>query len=161
LSRAEIFHEITNERRRQDQLFGVQDHADGTGHPDYVNAAHTARLTVATLNSFGAITWLSVLTEEVCEAFAETDPDKLREELIQVAAVAVAWAEAIDRRNTPEELVKITEAHTCRECSDSWQEPVSVLASLAQSQPNVTHMHCNSHAKRDNGSEVPGKAPSP
>ena len=32
------------------------------------------------------------------KALAEVEPAKLREELIQVAAVAVAWIEAIDRR---------------------------------------------------------------
>lgn len=31
---------------------------------------------------------------------AEKDPVNLRAELIQVAAVAVAWVEAIDRRGT-------------------------------------------------------------
>ena len=35
----------------------------------------------------------------VGEAFAESDPDKLRTELIQVAAVAVAWIESIDRNS--------------------------------------------------------------
>jgi hypothetical protein len=36
----------------------------------------------------------------VAEALAEDDPTLLRAELIQVAAVAVAWVEAIDRRTT-------------------------------------------------------------
>ncbi len=34
---------------------------------------------------------------EVCRAVLEGDEANLREELIQVAAVAVAWVEAIDR----------------------------------------------------------------
>ena len=35
------------------------------------------------------------------EAFAENDPGALRTELIQVAAVAVKWAQALDRRDQP------------------------------------------------------------
>lgn len=47
----------------------------------------------------GTVTWWHILREEVFEAAAEEDPDKLRAELVQVAAVALKWAEAIDRRN--------------------------------------------------------------
>ena len=36
--------------------------------------------------------------EEVAEAFAEADVRRLRAELVQCAAVAVKWVEAIDRR---------------------------------------------------------------
>jgi hypothetical protein len=39
-----------------------------------------------------------VLDEEVWEAFAESDPAKLRAELVQVAAVAFRWIEALDAR---------------------------------------------------------------
>jgi hypothetical protein len=46
----------------------------------------------------GYLDWLHILREEVAEAFAESDPAKLRAELVQVAAVAVNWVEAIDRR---------------------------------------------------------------
>jgi hypothetical protein len=48
----------------------------------------------------GKGTWLDILTEEVAEAFAETDTKALRAELVQVAAVALAWVEAIDCRKT-------------------------------------------------------------
>lgn len=62
------------ERIKQDAKWGIQDH-DAKG-------------------------WLPILTEEVGEAakaMNENDPG-LREELIQVAAVAMAWVEAMDRR---------------------------------------------------------------
>lgn len=49
----------------------------------------------------GTVTWWHILREEVFEASAEVDPAKLREELIQVAAVAMKWIEAIDRRAQP------------------------------------------------------------
>ncbi len=47
----------------------------------------------------GTVTWRHVLDEEVCEAFAESDPARLRAELIQVAAVALRWIDAIDSRD--------------------------------------------------------------
>lgn len=76
-----ILREIENERELQDEHWGSQ-HM----HPDF--------------------TWLAILTEEVGEAaqsalhfkFGGHHAGTLREELIQVAAVAVAWAEAIDLR---------------------------------------------------------------
>ncbi|MFI1165600.1 hypothetical protein ACH4UM_18790 [Streptomyces sp. NPDC020801] len=43
------------------------------------------------------------VAEEALEALAEDDPGKLRAELVQVAAVAVAWIEAIDRRTGVEQ----------------------------------------------------------
>ena len=76
---------VLAERGRQDAKWGVQDH-----HP--------------------AI-WLAILSEEVGEAArailegGETR-DGLRDELVQVAAVAVAWIECMDRAalaETPEE----------------------------------------------------------
>lgn len=48
-------------------------------------------------------TYAAVLGEEfgeVCQAWLERDRRNLREELVQVAAVAVAWLEELD--NTPE-----------------------------------------------------------
>lgn len=44
-------------------------------------------------------TYAAVLSEEVgeaCKAWLEREPADLREELIQVAAVAVAWVEELD-----------------------------------------------------------------
>lgn len=48
----------------------------------------------------GVGTWGHILIEEVAESIeaAVDDPAELRAELVQVAAVAVAWCEAIDRR---------------------------------------------------------------
>lgn len=57
-----------------------------------------ARLECDERHKAGEATWLDILREEVLEAFAEDDPARLRTELVQVAAVAVAWVEAIDRR---------------------------------------------------------------
>lgn len=42
--------------------------------------------------------WTGILLEEVYEALAESDPAKLRAELIQVAAVCAAWIADLDSR---------------------------------------------------------------
>jgi hypothetical protein len=43
----------------------------------------------------GAVTWLNLVREEIAEAFQETDPARLAEELIQVAALCVSWVERL------------------------------------------------------------------
>lgn len=92
-----ILNSVAIERGRQDSLWGEQNHLDGTNVNYALNAAIEKHFTEAAASS-GQLTWRHILVEEVYEALAETDPAKLREELIQVAAVAVSWVEAIDRR---------------------------------------------------------------
>ena len=71
---ARVLADVQAERRRQTDRWGVQHHAD--------------------------YRWLSILTEEVGEVAKaindEEDIAALRAELVQVAAVAVAWVEDID-----------------------------------------------------------------
>ncbi len=82
-----ILGEILDERHNQDEKWGEQNHDDPM--------------------------WACILMEEVgettqaifdltqciySEGTYDTCSDKIREELIQVAAVAVAWLECIDRR---------------------------------------------------------------
>lgn len=40
-------------------------------------------------------TWAHLVREEVAEAFQESDPARLAEELIQVAALCVSWVERL------------------------------------------------------------------
>jgi hypothetical protein len=97
--------DVAAERERQDAKWGQQNHPDGTGWVSVYGgdreAAEDARNHCARAFTAGHGTWRHILEEEVREAFAETDPLLLRTELIQVAAVATAWAEAIDRREAP------------------------------------------------------------
>lgn len=88
--------EVAVERVRQDQRWGAQNHPDGTGRGGerLANARELCREAA----EYGWLTWRHILEEEVSEALAETGPAQLRDELVQVAAVAVAWVEAIDRR---------------------------------------------------------------
>jgi len=81
MSRHDLLLELDRERIRQDAKWGEQNHK--------------------------APMWVAILTEEVGEAAALSlsdeygtslsDREKLREELIQVAAVAVAFIECLDR----------------------------------------------------------------
>lgn len=93
-----IAREIDEERARQDTKFGEQNHPDGTGSLEQRKVADLARDWCNDAFGSGYGTWSDVLAEEVAEANAERDPVKLRAELLQVAAVAVAWIQAIDRR---------------------------------------------------------------
>ena len=95
-----VLGEIVQERARQDAKWGEQNHPDGTAVFPRADrrAADEARRECQTLAAGGFCTWRAILAEEVAEAFAESDPAKLRAELVQVAAVAVQWIQAIDRR---------------------------------------------------------------
>lgn len=71
-----VIREVYGERLKQDLRWGVQDH-----DPTY---------------------WLGILGEEfgeVCKEIIEYDYEKAREELVQVAAVAVGMIEYLDRKD--------------------------------------------------------------
>ena len=81
----DVLGSVLSERMSQDQKWGEQNHDD--------------------------LYWLAILTEEVGEVAQEIitpkqdgcfPEDRVVKELIQVAAVAVAWVEAIGRRRTSE-----------------------------------------------------------
>jgi hypothetical protein len=91
-----ILNQIRDERLAQDIKWGQQNHRNGTD-ARFVERANAARVMADIAADEGNLTWTDILLEEVYEALAETDPIKLRGELIQVAAVAAAWIEAIDR----------------------------------------------------------------
>lgn len=96
---ADVLEEVRCERLRQHEKWGEQSHPDGTGpNPHRIPWAATAQSVTDHNAKTGALTFADILLEEVCEVLEETDPAKLRAELVQVAAVAVQWIEAIDRR---------------------------------------------------------------
>lgn len=93
-----IFDEIRAERAAQDALWGEQSHPDGTGRTLSRAAADNARAWCQEAADKGELTWAHIAREEFFEALAESDPVKLRAELIQSIAVKVAWVECLDRR---------------------------------------------------------------
>jgi hypothetical protein len=88
-----VLQEIFDERVRQDEKWGEQNHPNGTSE-EFRRAAEIYKR----LYELGDATWDTILAEEVYEARTETEDELLRKELIQVAAVACNWIECIDRR---------------------------------------------------------------
>lgn len=99
---AAIGDEIVAERIRQQDKFGEQNCADALPQQlAAIYSADVARRLCQAHFADGRGTWLDILCEEVAEAADEAfdgHTKRLRAELVQVAAVAVAWIEAIDRR---------------------------------------------------------------
>lgn len=122
-----VLTEIAAERTRQNTKWGEQNHPDGTGNKSQQDRAEFARRWCQSAFASGYGTWADILTEEVAEAEAERDPAKLRAELVQAAAVTVAWIEAIDRRtHTNEQTVRAcngcnTPAHPYLNCDQAQQ----------------------------------------
>jgi hypothetical protein len=102
--------DVLAERDKQDIKWGEQNHPNGTGPTrmllgtrdlnvicTFKDMSDTLRDWTDDRAKMGILSFADILLEEVFEALAEEDPAKLREELVQVAAVAVQWVEAIDR----------------------------------------------------------------
>jgi hypothetical protein len=101
-----VLDEVFDERRRQHTKWGEQNHPDGTdlfwSRLAEALDPKRAKEHCDEGTTHGFLTFAHILVEEVAEALAETDPERLRAELLQVAAVAVSWVEAIDRRRRAE-----------------------------------------------------------
>jgi hypothetical protein len=95
-----ILDDIRVERRRQLAKWGDQRRRDFTGVPGYKREAESMKTLNDILVGNGAeVGWNTILLEEVYEALAELPGSvSLRKELVQAAAVIVAWLEDIDRR---------------------------------------------------------------
>ncbi|MGA5424554.1 hypothetical protein [Streptomyces lavendulocolor] len=92
---------VDAERQAQLRKFGDQRHPDGTGRQGYAETADAARFTCQMdAEEPDGPRWSLILLEKVYEALAESDPARLRAELVQVAAVCAAWISDLDRRPT-------------------------------------------------------------
>lgn len=128
MSKLKVLTEIGVERSRQDAKWGEQNHPDADevilsrlDGTDWARTNVAVRLAdeyeiptaarARTMCKWRAeqerVTWADILVEEVSElieAIASCDPAQVRAEAVQVAAVAVAWVEAIDRRSQDNEV---------------------------------------------------------
>lgn len=98
---ASIVDEIALERENHLAKWGVQDHPPYLGEQDrrtYAKLADYYKQIWKARKQLDSMAWDVILLEEVYEALSESDDLLRREELIQVAAVAAAEIEAIDRR---------------------------------------------------------------
>lgn len=107
-STAKVLAEVSEERSKQEAKWGQQNHPDGTGpnkmflglnesNGTYLDLRNKAIKVTDSRADMGILGYSDIFLEEVFEAMAEEDQDRLREELVQCAAVAVAWIEKIDR----------------------------------------------------------------
>lgn len=93
-----VLDDVLAERGRQNAKWGQQDLPNGTGQRGDREAARSAQKACAFAASHGGLTYRHIADEEIAEAFAETDDERLEVECIQAAAVFVQWVEAIRRR---------------------------------------------------------------
>jgi hypothetical protein len=102
-----LLDEVQREAERSASTWAGEHPADGTGGPDAERAADTMRAAVAQAFAEGRGTWRSLLMERVLEAFALEHPH-LRDELVAIAGMAIAWARDLDQRATnPRSLVSM------------------------------------------------------
>ena len=98
----EVLCEIIEERGRQDMIWGIQQHPiKPTGREftrKFVELEKDAKTSYGLAEMSGSVTWYDILWEEFCEVFAQDDPIKQREELVQLNAVSLAMIEYLDRR---------------------------------------------------------------
>ena len=111
----DAFKEVQAERDRQDARWGEQNHpladdvlrkrfggcdAERMAEEYEIPTSDRAKFMCETAAERGQCTWAHILIEEVAEfveAAAHGDVEHAREELIQIAAVAIQAAQAIDR----------------------------------------------------------------
>lgn len=99
---------VREERFAQYQKWGVQELPHGTNAlgVEGISRAEVLRRRCQKKADRGLLTWKDVLLEEVAEAMEEWRDEKLREELVQVAAVCCQWIESIDRAAEKKEGAK-------------------------------------------------------
>jgi len=112
LNQKKIADEIIAERARQDKKWGEQNHPSirkfllNTRAPfkpyeiadEYkILDVEEAKRICDLMTARGDCTWADIAIEEMCEAVCTTDENHRREELVQLAAVVMAWIESIDR----------------------------------------------------------------
>lgn len=135
-----ILRDLVIERVRQIERWGERVHLrDRRGrvvaHPGVevgvvllwleIPRADHAKAEVDCAAKLGCLSWSAIAPEEFCEAIeaaASGDPGTLRTELVQCAAVFVAWIDALDRRGRSEQEHIEAAARSCRNCPECRQE---------------------------------------
>lgn len=94
-----VLNDLHWERINQREKWGEQHHPNGTSR-QFGELADIKRQQTDNADRLGILTWKDILDEEIYEAYAEVELEALRHELVQVAAVVVAWIEDIDSRES-------------------------------------------------------------
>lgn len=97
-----VLKDVLLERFNQFTKWGEQNHpsfpAEVLNHrEDWKKMEDFARRICDAATKAGTLSWMDILNEELHEAYAADNNERLREELVQLAAVAVAWIDSLDR----------------------------------------------------------------
>ena len=109
-----IINEIIQERKRQDEKWGEQNHPftdpilKGRESmrlcEEYEIPTEGRAKQLTNINSRrGSVTWGHIIVEELSEAISAQDSIKIREELVQLAAVCIAAIESLERNEMGQE----------------------------------------------------------
>lgn len=108
-----IYEEILLERRLQDEKWGIQEHPSVSSNiikgpnsnlPERINRHYgipsidKAKYYADEAAKKGDLTWSHIAVEELAEVVGAENEIHRRHELVQLAAVCVAWIESIDRK---------------------------------------------------------------
>lgn len=100
---ASVLADIAAERGQQIEKWGIQSlpsipGVDAVNVTEYLGipSEADAKEVCQTAHAEGSLSWADVALEEFCEA-VQAPPSKRRAELVQLAAVVVAWIEDLDR----------------------------------------------------------------
>ncbi len=92
-----LMHEVTNEARRQDAAYGWESKLDLLER----SSSHETIARLEDLEVYARIrqdasnhSHLDLLVEELAEVASEDDPEKMEVELVQLATLALSWAQA-------------------------------------------------------------------
>ena len=86
---------VRGERQQQIEKWGHQNHPAGTGSEVAAKLMEQWKEICDANNAAGKDDWATIAAEEFLEVLAETDPRKLFNEVVQLAAVMVAWGESM------------------------------------------------------------------
>ncbi len=97
----DVLMQIAEERRKQDEKFGEQNHPmviEGM-EDTYAKFARIYKDSCDDATRRKRLTWRHIMEEEFWEAMAEKEYETRRQELVQLAAVVVAAIESEDRKH--------------------------------------------------------------
>lgn len=96
----EYLDDVFSEVARQESLWGVQYHDDGTGSAEQKRQAKNARKRCEAAFERGEGTYADVLKKEFWEVLASAPKSQeLVDELVLVASICISWIRTIKERN--------------------------------------------------------------
>ena len=95
---AHVLGDVLLEFARLDAIQGEHDRRNGTGRHEYGRQAEQTAAAARRSRRVGKLTWRHVLAEHYWATLAQGDNGQLRKALISLAAHALLWIAALDRR---------------------------------------------------------------